>query len=90
MYDAFSRITKYFQSYILQINRKIVSCNICKILDILKKNIPMGLVSDIQRYVIFLLFILVLIFLLVLDYMIIFITWVTMQLVTDVLLSLFT
>jgi hypothetical protein len=32
----------------------------------------MGLVSDIQIYVIFLLFILVLIFLLILDYMIIF------------------
>ena len=33
-YDAGTRITKYFQSYILQINRQIASCNICKILDI--------------------------------------------------------
>jgi hypothetical protein len=37
------------------------------------RNNHMGLVSDIQIYVIFLLFILVLIFLLILDYMIIFI-----------------
>ena len=36
------------------------------------RNNHMGLVSDIQIYVIFLLFILVLIFLLILDYMIIF------------------
>ena len=45
---------------------------ICKILHFFLKNILMGLVPDIQIYVIFLHFILVLIFLLILDYMIIF------------------
>ena len=53
----------------------------------------MGLVSDIQIYVIFLLFILVLFFLLILDYMIfcsLLVGLVTMQLVMDILLNLFT
>ena len=53
-----------------KLNDKIASCNICKIFDFFLKNIPIGLESDIQRYVIFLLFILMLIFLLIWDYMI--------------------
>jgi hypothetical protein len=50
------------------------------------KNNLMGLVSDIQIYVIFLLFILVLIFLLILNYMIMFsllVGYYAMQLVMD-------
>jgi hypothetical protein len=45
MYDAGTRITKYFQSYILQINWQIASCNICKILDFFVWNLAMVIVT---------------------------------------------